>query len=84
MQSLSKDGSAINISINGIINRMNKTHPVHLITERPTFLSIPFTEVGIPVSRANFCFAAVIPSALFQLKLKPYFPIMVYLYQGTE
>jgi len=28
--------------------------------------------------------AAVIPRALFQLKLKPYFPIMVYLYQGTK
>jgi hypothetical protein len=38
----------------------------------------------MPVSRANFCFAAVIPRALFQLKLKPYFPIRVYLLQGTK
>ena len=29
----------------------------------PTFLSNPALEVGIPVSRANFCLACVIPSA---------------------
>lgn len=29
----------------------------------PTFLSNPALEVGIPVSRANFCLACVIPRA---------------------
>lgn len=32
----------------------------------PNFLSKPALEVGIPVSRANFCLACVIPSALFK------------------
>lgn len=32
----------------------------------PTFLSNPALEVGIPVSRANFCLACVIPSARFK------------------
>jgi len=41
----------------------------------PTFRSTPDIEVGMPVSRANFCFAAVMPNALFQEKLKPNFPI---------
>jgi len=45
---------------------------------------MPFTEVGMPVSLANFCFAAVMPRALFQLKLNPNFPIKAYLYQGTK
>lgn len=30
------------------------------------FLSNPALEVGIPVSRANFCLACVIPSARFK------------------
>ena len=32
----------------------------------PTFLSNPVLEVGILVSRANFCLACVIPSARFK------------------
>ena len=32
----------------------------------PIFLSNPALEVGIPVSRANFCLACVIPSARFK------------------
>ena len=32
----------------------------------PTFLSNPALEVGIPVPRANFCLACVIPSARFK------------------
>lgn len=32
----------------------------------PTFLSNPALEVGIPVSRANFCLACVIPRARFK------------------
>ena len=32
----------------------------------PIFLSNPAFEVGIPVSRANFCFACVIPKARFK------------------
>jgi hypothetical protein len=63
---------------------LNKAPNIKFKTERPTFLSIPFTEVGMPVSRANFCFAVVMPRALFQLKLTPDFPIRVYLYQGTK
>lgn len=31
----------------------------------PIFLSSPALLVGIPVSRANFCFIWVIPNALF-------------------
>lgn len=50
----------------------------------PNFRSIPLTEEGMPVSRASFCFAMVIPSDPSQLKLKPNFPIMVYLCQGTK
>ena len=32
----------------------------------PNFLSNPALEVGIPVSRASFCLACVMPSALFK------------------
>ena len=53
-----------------------------LITERPTFRSTPFTEVVMPVTRVKFCFAAVIPRALFQLK--PNFPKKNYLLQVTK
>lgn len=37
----------------------------------PIFLSSPAFEVGIPVSRAIFCFACVMPSARFHEKLRP-------------
>jgi len=55
----------------------NKDPNIIFKTERPTLRSIPFTEVGIPVSLTNFFFAEEIPKALFQLKLKPYFPILL-------
>jgi hypothetical protein len=45
------------------------------ITEPPTFLSKPDLVVGIPILRANFCFAEVIPTALFQENEKPNFDI---------
>lgn len=37
----------------------------------PTFLSSPLLEVGIPVFLLKFCFACVIPKALFQEKESP-------------
>ena len=37
----------------------------------PTFRSIPAFEVGMPVLRAMFCFAFVMPSALFHEKDNP-------------
>lgn len=37
----------------------------------PTFFSTPLTEVSIPVSFANFCFAAVIPRAFGYCRKKP-------------
>lgn len=43
----------------------------------PSFLSTPVFDVGIPVFFANFCFAAVIPKALFHEKEKPNFPILM-------
>ena len=39
----------------------------------PTFLSNPVLEVRIPVSRANFCLAYVIPSARFKENETPSF-----------
>ncbi len=39
----------------------------------PIFLCKPLFVVGIPVCLANFCLALVIPTALFQEKLNPYF-----------
>ena len=44
--------------------------------EAPIFLSTPCREVGTPVFRAKFCFALVIPNALFQEKENPYLPIL--------
>ncbi len=41
----------------------------------PSFLSTPDFKIGIPVCLTNFCFADVIPNALFQEKEKPNFPI---------
>lgn len=41
----------------------------------PSFLSAPALDVGIPVCRANFCFACVIPNALFQEKERPGMPV---------
>ena len=37
----------------------------------PIFFSKPDLVVGIPVCRANFCLAEVIPKALFQENEKP-------------
>ncbi len=37
----------------------------------PIFLSNPFLEVGMPVFLLKFCFACVIPKALFQEKESP-------------
>jgi len=37
----------------------------------PNFLSKPDFVVGIPVCLANFCFAEVMPKALFQENEKP-------------
>ena len=41
------------------------------IIERPTFFSNPDCVVGIPVWRANLCFAEDIPRALFHEKENP-------------
>ena len=46
-----------------------------LINDLPTFLSKPDCVVGVPVCLANFCFAPVIPSALFHEKENPYLSI---------
>ena len=51
----------------------------------PIFLSSPPFEVGIPVFLLKFCFACVIPKALFQEKESPgifsdeFFPILLYI-----
>lgn len=37
-------------------------------TIAPTLRSSPAREVGMPVERANFCFAAVMPTARFNEK----------------
>ena len=37
----------------------------------PIFLSSPLLEVGMPVFLLKFCFACVIPKALFQEKESP-------------
>ena len=37
----------------------------------PIFRSTPALVVGIPVARANFCFACEIPKARFHEKLRP-------------
>lgn len=42
----------------------------------PILRSIPALDVGIPVSLANFCFACVIPSALFHEKERPGIPVL--------
>ena len=41
----------------------------------PIFLSKLAFDVGIPVSRANFCFACVMPNALFHEKDNPGMPV---------
>ena len=41
----------------------------------PTLRSIPALEVGIPVLRANFCFACVMPNALLREKESPSIPV---------
>ena len=43
---------------------------------RPIFRSTPALEVGIPVSLAKFCFACVIPNALFHEKERPGMPVL--------
>ena len=43
----------------------------YLNTKAPTLRSRPLRVVGMPVLRANFCFIAVIPSALFKEKESP-------------
>ena len=42
-----------------------------LMIAPPIFLSIPCLVIGIPVFRLIFCFACVIPSALFQENVSP-------------
>ena len=42
----------------------------------PILRSTPALEVGIPVSLANFCFACVIPNALFHEKERPGMPVL--------
>lgn len=42
-----------------------------LMIAPPIFLSIPCLVIGIPVFRLIFCFACVIPSALFQENISP-------------
>ena len=49
-------------------------------TALPTFLSRPAFVVGMPVLRANFCLAAVIPSARFQLNDNPGIPVLLPLF----
>ena len=44
----------------------------------PIFLSNPALEVGIPVSRANFCLACVIPKARFQENESSGIPVFVF------
>lgn len=41
----------------------------------PILRSKPAFEVGMPVSRANFCFACVTPNALFHEKDNPGMPV---------
>lgn len=43
----------------------------------PNFRSTPAREVGIPVSRANFCFVCVTPKALFHENESPGIPVSV-------
>lgn len=43
---------------------------------RPILRSTPALEVGIPVSLAKFCFACVIPNALFHEKERPGMPVL--------
>jgi hypothetical protein len=43
-----------------------------LISNAPTLRSIPCRVVGMPVLRANFCFAEEIPIARFHEKENPY------------
>ena len=42
-----------------------------LMRAPPVFLSIPCLVIGIPVVLLIFCFACVIPSALFQENVSP-------------
>lgn len=42
-----------------------------LMIAPPIFLSIPCLVMGIPVFRLIFCFACVIPSALFHENVSP-------------
>ena len=42
----------------------------------PILRSTPALEVGIPVSLAKFCFAFVIPNALFHEKERPGMPVL--------
>ena len=42
----------------------------------PILRSTPAFEVGIPVSLAKFCFACVIPNALFHEKERPGMPVL--------
>jgi hypothetical protein len=44
---------------------------IALSTKAPTLRSKPWRVVGIPVARAIFCLAAVIPTARFHEKDKP-------------
>lgn len=50
---------------------MHQFFIIALIIALPIFLSIPESDVGIPVVRATFCVSLVIPNALFHEKLSP-------------
>lgn len=54
-----------------------------LMTALPIFLSRPALLVGMPVSRANFCFIWVIPNALFNENDTPgiFIEMMNYFYR---
>ena len=45
----------------------------------PSLRSNPALEVGMPVSRANFCLACVIPKALFHENERPGMPVFDFL-----
>ena len=61
-----KDVGEMRRLVNTIIQLMDYFPNNAFRTILPIFLSNPAFEVGIPVSRANFCFACVIPKARFK------------------
>ena len=45
----------------------------------PSLRSNPALEVGMPLSRANFCLACVMPNALFHENERPGMPVFDFL-----